>query len=222
MILLYIAILLFAVSMSIDALGVGTTYGLKNIKISFLPKCLMSVLSFLYSAAAMWLGGFLSELLPEQAGSVASGLMLGTIGIYTICGAVRSCRGKSEDTPQVAQSANSKRILHRFIKPLGISITIIKHPTAADFDHSRSIDWRESLYIGLALSFDAIGAGIGYSLGGDKNYLLPILIGGFQFLFLSLGCVLGRKINQIPRLNQKVLAFLPGIIMLGLAVTRFL
>ncbi len=219
---MYIAILLFAVSMSIDALGVGTTYGLKNIKISFLPKCLMSVLSFLYSAAAMRLGGFLAEFLPKQAGAFASGLMLGAIGIYTLCGAVRSCREKTEDTPHMAPPSGGARVLHRFIKPLGISVTIIKHPTAADFDGSRSIDWRESLYVGLALSFDAIGAGIGYSLNGEMCYLLPVLIGGFQFLFLSLGCAFGEKIKQNSRLNQKILAFLPGLIMLGLAITRFL
>lgn len=222
---MYIAALLFAISVSVDALGVGTTYGMKKIKIAFLPKCLMSVLSFLYSGAAVWMGGQLAHYLPERVGSLASGIMLGGIGIYTLLDAIRSSRRNiSEETPNKPQpqAQKNRRILHRFIKPLGISITIIKHPTAADFDRSRSIDWKESLYIGLALSFDAIGAGIGYSLGGESGYWLPVLIGGFQFLFLSLGCALGRKICKLPYLNSKILAFLPGIIMLGLAIMRFL
>lgn len=224
---MYIATLLFAISVSIDALGVGTTYGLKKIKIAFLPKFLMSALSFLYSGAAVWLGGCLSQYLPQKIGSLTSGIMLGGIGLYSLFDAIRSSRRDiSEETlalpqPQT-QTQKNRRILHRFIKPLGISITIVKHPTAADFDHSRSIDWKESLYIGLALSFDAIGAGIGYSLGGKSGYLLPVLIGGFQFLFLSLGCFLGRKVHQLPYLNSKTLSFLPGLIILGLAITRFL
>lgn len=222
---MYIATLLFAISVSIDALGVGTTYGLKKIKIAFLPKFLMSALSFLYSGAAVWLGGCLSQYLPQRIGSLTSGIMLGGIGLYSLLDAIRSsCRDITEETlvlPQ-PQTQKNRRILHRFIKPLGISITIVKHPTAADFDHSRSIDWKESLYIGLALSFDAIGAGIGYSLGGESGYLLPVLIGGFQFLFLSLGCFLGRKAHHLPFLKPKILAFLPGIIILGLAITRFL
>lgn len=219
---MYIAILLFAVSMSIDALGVGTTYGLKKIKIGVFPKLLMSLLSFLYSGTAMWLGGLFAEFLPKNIGSLASGLMLGGIGIYTFYNAIRSCYKKTNETIQKPQIPKKQRVLHRFIKPLGISVTIIKHPTAADFDHSRSIDWKESLYVGLALSFDAIGAGIGYSLNGETSWLLPVLVGLFQFLFLSIGCVLGKKINQLPWLNPKIPAFLPGIIMLGLAITRFM
>lgn len=220
---MYIMILLFAVSVSIDALGVGATYGLKKIKIGVFSKLLMSLLSFLYSGAAMWLGEFFSALLPKRVGTCVSGLMLGAIGIYTLCGAIRSCRRKNEPKmPTKVYPQKETRILHRFIKPLGISITIIKHPSAADFDCSRSIDWKESLYVGLALSFDAIGAGIGYSLGGGASWILPLCIGTFQLLFLSMGCRLGQKIGQSNRFNQKFLAFLPGIIMLSLAILRFL
>lgn len=39
--------LLLAISSSIDSLGIGITYGIRNIKISFLGKLILFTISFL-------------------------------------------------------------------------------------------------------------------------------------------------------------------------------
>lgn len=218
---MYLSIVLFAVSMSIDAFGAGSTYGIQKIKISFFPKLLMSLLAFASSAGAMLLGGTLSAVLPEWFGNMASAAMLGILGGSSVFSALLHPR-QAEPEPLEAykKALRPRKRFHCFWKWLGISITIIRHPSAADFDHSRSIDKKEALYVGLALSFDAIGAGIGYSLSGTVSWLLPVLTAVFQFLMLGFGSLLGRKMREIPFLNQKILSLLPGIIMLVLAVSK--
>lgn len=46
-VLMLINSLLLAISSSIDSLGIGITYGIRNIKISFLGKLILFTISFL-------------------------------------------------------------------------------------------------------------------------------------------------------------------------------
>ena len=52
------------------------------------------------------------------------------------------------------------------IASLGLVIQILRKPTVADFDKSGTISAGEALLLGIALSVDSFGAGIGASLLG--------------------------------------------------------
>ena len=64
---------------------------------------------------------------------------------------------------------------------------IIFHPTSSsDFDGSNSIDLKEAFSLGIALSIDSIGIGIGISSMGNNSFVFPILVAFFNSFFLAI------------------------------------
>lgn len=62
---MFINCLFLAVSSSIDSLGIGVTYGIKNTKISTFSKFILLFISFLVSLTSVFFGDFLSSVLPK-------------------------------------------------------------------------------------------------------------------------------------------------------------
>ena len=72
------------------------------------------------------------------------------------------------------------------IASLGLVIQILRKPTVADFDKSGTISAGEALLLGIALSVDSFGAGIGASLLGYAPAMMAILVAVMSSLFYLL------------------------------------
>ncbi len=216
--MLYIC--LTAISLTLDSFGVGVAYGLKKIKIGPGAKCAMCLISFLLALLSISVGQFLNTFLPTTIGQYISILLLLILGIYMIFSSFQENKNP-ELLPQKSREVNQK-VFNLFFEKLGLSITIIKYPQCGDFDHSNTIDIKEALYIGLALSLDALGAGIGLGISGQSGIFYALLVGIFQYFFITLGIWGGKKLHLSTKMNETVLAVLPGIILIGLAVYRLL
>ncbi len=205
--------------MSFDAFGVGTVYGLRQIKIPLSGKIIICFCSILYSAIALLVGKSLFHLLSPKSAELLGILILFSMGVWLI----RQALHKKIETPQFTSGESEKKTLCQIaIKSLGISIQVIRDPVRFDLDHSGSIDLRESTLLGLALSFDAIGVIIGSALVGFYNLLIPLVIGIFQFIFLYLGSIIGGKLINLCKINEKLLSLLPGVFLICLAILRIL
>ena len=65
------------------------------------------------------------------------------------------------------KAQSKEKIIFNFeIKSLGVVISILQKPTDVDFDKSGTINGVEALVLGIALSLDAFGAGIGAAMIG--------------------------------------------------------
>jgi putative sporulation protein YtaF len=106
------------------------------------------------------------------------------------------------------------------IKSLGITIHVFRDPIKFDIDQSGIIDITESLLLGFALSVDAIGAGIGSGLMGFHSIFIPGSIGICQLIFLYFGAYFGQKCALSLKFNEKLLALLPGTLLILLALIR--
>lgn len=213
-------IVLTAISLTLDSFGVGFAYGLKKIQIGLGSKFVMCLMSFLLALFSISVGQFLNTFLPENIGKYISILLLLLLGIYMIFSSFQESKNPEDDIRIPDHS--SQKIFNLFIEKLGISVTIIKYPQYGDFDHSNSIDLKEALYIGLALSLDALGAGVGLGISGQSGILYALLVGSFQFIFITFGIWGGKKINQNTKINETFLAVIPGILLIGLAIYRLL
>ncbi|GAA3320682.1 hypothetical protein GCM10020331_032680 [Ectobacillus funiculus] len=89
-----------------------------------------------------------------------------------------SSRQKKEEPP-----VEETTVWNLEIRSLGIVIQILRKPTMADFDKSGIISGIEALMLGLALSLDSFGAGIGASLLGFSPVLLAILVAVMSSIF---------------------------------------
>ncbi len=88
----------------------------------------------------------------------------------------------------------------------------------ADIDRSGNINGIEPLLIGLALSLDSFGAGIGVSMLGASPFITSVFVFGLTFLFLLCGVNIGKYFANIKGLKK--MSFLPGCILIFIGIWK--
>ncbi|MGI6777971.1 MAG: sporulation membrane protein YtaF [Acetivibrionales bacterium] len=212
-------IIILAISLSIDALGAGIIYGMRNIKIPFISEITICVFSIVYTSIALIAGKSLYNALSPLISRAIGVIILTAMGIWIVVQSL--LKEDINNRKSRAKAAKDRETLFKLvIKSLGITIQVIKNPARGDIDKSGIIDIKESLLLGLALSVDAIGVGIGSVLAGFRSALLPLMVGLFQLIFLYSGACLGKKFSSVGKANRKALSLLPGFILIFLAILR--
>lgn len=211
------SIIILAMSLSIDAFSAGLVYGLRQIKIPLSSKLLISLFSVIYTFFALLAGKGLSQIVPYSFSKLFGAAILTLMGVWII---IQTFIKK--ETPRLApiKPITSQTLLKIGIKSLGITIHIFKNPMEFDLDSSGVIDTAESLLLGLGLSLDAIGVGIGSALLGFHSLLIPLSVGLFQWFSITLGVLIGENCAQKFDFNQKWLGLIPGIILIIIAILR--
>ncbi|MGE5583192.1 MAG: sporulation membrane protein YtaF [Bacillota bacterium] len=212
---MFFSLIILAVSLSIDALGVGIVYGLKKVKIPFGSKVVICLFSIFYAGIALITGKSLALFLPPAAAKLTGISILGLMGLWIIIQALLKETDLTEN-----KGSTDQTLCKVVIKSLGITIQVIRNPMEFDIDKSGAIDAAESVLLGLALSVDAIGVGIGSALTGFYSPLIPFIIGLFQLIFLYAGTFLGEKITLKSKINKRALSLLPGFLLIFLALIR--
>ena len=128
------SVALLSVSLSIDAFGIGTSYGFRQISIPVLTKVIISIQSILITFLSLYLGNFLSELLPPFLSKSLGVMILILLGIWVIW----QSRPKEESTPK--KENTDTNIFTLLIKSWGITIQIVRTPQYCDLDSSSSIE----------------------------------------------------------------------------------
>jgi putative sporulation protein YtaF len=202
---------LLALAVSLDSFGAGLTYGMKSIKIPFRSIMIIAICSAVTFLLSMLLGFTLEQFITKKTGEVLGGLILLGIGVYSLWQVFLPEKENIEKEP--------KNIVLFEIKSLGIVIHILKKPVMADIDKSGSITGWEAVLLGIALSLDAFGAGIGAALIDLSPLLTTTSIAVMSALFLWGGMALGfyffNKTNWMKRLS-----ILPGILLIVMGLLR--
>ena len=206
-------VLIFAVALSIDALGIGLSYGIRKIKISVLAKAIICGISVLFTEVALLIGSAALYMLPAEVSRFIGSGMLVLLGLFIIFEAIFK-KEKNEER------CSKEKISSFSLKHIGITIKIIKDPVLCDFNKSANIDPLEAVYLGVALSIDSFGVGIGSAATGVNSIFIPIFVGAFQILFLCIGCFLGKKIYKNSRMDSKVFVLISGVLIIALAIVR--
>ena len=216
--------LVLAISSSIDSLGIGLTYGIKNTKISYLGKIVLFIISFSISVFSVWFGNLFSGIFSDFATKLIGNLLLIAMGIFICFQALHKDKKSPILTPLSSEliSDKNEKIYSFFIDFLGITIQIIKNPTSSDLDASNSIDSKEAFFLAFALSLDCLCIGVCGSMI-DINYVLfPLFISIFQLAFLSFGNILGKKLHQLSHLPDNIWSMISGTLLILIGIFRFL
>ena len=198
--------ILLAISTSIDSLGIGITYGIKNTLISFKGKLVIFFVSFLITLISLYFGSIIKSILPWYISDYLGSFIFIIIGILIFISALK------ED----------KKCVNENTKIFGITTKIIKDATSSDLDNSNKIDSKEALFLSIALSIDSICVGIGTGVIDINNYVFPVLIGSFQIFFLSIGTFLGKKIYKYLNIPNNIWSIISGILLIFLGVLKML
>lgn len=206
-------ILALAFSLSIDALGIGTSYGIRKIKIPIYATVIIAALAFLFTSVSIFFGTILLHFLPPSIAKLIGIFILILMGIWIIYQGLHD-KKEVKDT-----SKKDETIFNMIIKSLGITIKIIRTPEYCDMDKSSSIEPIEALYLGVALSVDSIGAGIGTAVLGLNTIAIPICVAVFQILFLHIGLTIGKKL-RIFNGESNIWVILSGSILILVGIIR--
>lgn len=117
--------LVLALSSSIDSLGIGITYGIKNTKISYRGKIVLFLLSFSISILAVWFGDMIKNIFSAFVAKLIGNMILIAMGIFVCFQAIH----KNEINTSIVKK--DEKIYSFFIDFLGITIKIIKNPTSS-------------------------------------------------------------------------------------------
>ncbi|MCP3741311.1 sporulation membrane protein YtaF [Rossellomorea sp. BNER] len=206
-----ISLLLLALAVSLDSFSTGLTYGLRKMGMPLKSICIISICSAGSLLLAMLLGQAIESFLSPTVADRIGGVILVGLGAFVLYQFFR---------PEKDVVPNDEKVLFNFeIKSIGLVINILKRPLAADFDRSGTITGIEAFMLGVALSLDAFGAGIGAALLGYSPLLLAVAVMIMSFLFIYGGLKIGKVCSHLKWIQR--VSFLPGILLILIGVLRF-
>jgi len=217
-----VSLLLLSFAVSLDGFGVGITYGVRKILIPVFSVFIISACSGLIILLSMMVGVAISEWMSPHGASAVGAVILIGIGLMALIQFIR--RNKQDNKEQrlidegsgtikgTAELAPDVPVLRIELKVFGFIIQILRTPSAADMDRSGTISAGEAFFLGMALSLDAFGAGIGAALVGFPPLLTAVLIAAASGLFLWSGTKVGFWASGWRWVKQ--MSILPGIILI--------
>lgn len=206
-----ISLLLLALAVSLDSFSVGFTYGLRKMKIPFKSIAIIAGCSAITLIIAMVFGHILERVFTATVAESIGGVILILLGAWILFQFFRPEKEK-EVLP------HEKTIINFEIKSLGIVINILKKPMSADFDHSGTITGIEALMLGLALSLDAFGAGVGAAMLGFSPIYLAGSVASMSLIFVYLGLTIGTLFSHNSWVQR--FSFLPGILLILIGIWK--
>ena len=205
-----ISLLLLAFAVSLDSFSVGFTYGLRNMKIPIKSIAVIATCSAVVLMAAMMIGHLIESFFsPDMAGKLGGAVLI-IIGGWILYQFFR------EDKTELL--CHEKIILNFEIKSLGIVINILRKPMTADFDRSGTINGIEAVMLGLALSLDAFGAGIGAAMLGFSPGYLALTAAFMSSIFVFAGMKMGSYFSGSGWMQR--FSFIPGILLIIIGVLK--
>lgn len=102
----------------------------------------------------------------------------------------------------------------------GLVIRILRSPSAADVDRSGSISAMEAVWLGIALSVDAFGAGLGAAMLGFQPLSTALAITLFSGMFLIAGMKAGFFLSAFR--FMKALGVLPALLLIMMGILKLL
>ncbi|AJS59573.1 sporulation membrane protein YtaF [Paenibacillus sp. IHBB 10380] len=198
-----VSLMLLAFALSLDSFGVGITYGLRKMKIPLLSIVIISMLSGVIIYLSMQVGVLLSHVVSETVASVVGATILIVMGSWSLVQLLlQKEKSVVADVPKqnsvVAEYDQAEEVLERpvfslEIRKFGLVIQILRTPSSADVDKSGSISGFEAMWLGIALSLDAFGAGLGAALLGFSPLWTAVVIAVFSGSFLVMGMKAGFR-----------------------------
>ncbi len=204
---------LLAFSLSIDALAVGISLGAGGIGVSRPARAAVFALAAAMAFLSMLAGNLLTVFFSPMAAQIIGGVVLLLIGLWMIASGLLKSTLKA--------TAGDAPLFEMAFRSLGITLRILRSPQSSDTDRSGMVELAEALPLGLALSIDMLGTGVGIGAMGVASPLLPLAVGGFQTLFLYIGEKTGARVaGQMAK--QGAASLIAGVILVFLSLIRLI
>ncbi|AGF55245.1 putative sporulation protein YtaF [Clostridium saccharoperbutylacetonicum] len=203
--------LLLVSSLCIDSFVASIAYGTSKIHIPHISKIIINLVCTITLACSLLIGSILKSFLPSNLPVILGFFLLMLLGIYRLF--------ESIFKSYISKYSRSDKPLTFKIFDFKFILQVYADEIKADFDNSKSLNIKESFYLGLALSLDSLAVGIGSSLCNVNYFEVLVLCFIIGLIAVSFGSFLGKKFAQKLNLN---LSWLSGALLILLAILRVL
>lgn len=168
-------VIAIGIASNLDNAGVGIAYGVRRIVISRAANFVIAIAS----AVATFLGGAIGNIIAQWV-SVFTAHLIGTVvmvgvGVWVLC-------------QPFIEKRTAKRALNTHLVT-----QILRSPEEADRDHSQSINSKEALLLGVALSMNALAGGFDAGIIGVPVFATAMVVGTFSYVLMAACTFIGRK-----------------------------
>jgi putative sporulation protein YtaF len=205
------SLLILAFALSLDSFSVGFTYGLRRMIMPLKSVLIIATCSAVSLLTAVSIGHGLAKILSPKITASLGGIILIVLGVCVLYQFFRP-----EKEKEVLKQ--EKTIVNFEIRSLGLAVNILKKPMSADFDQSGTITGIEAFMLGLALSFDSFGAGIGAAMLGYSPVYLAISVAVMSSLFVKFGIKSGSFFYRYDWIQK--FTFLPGVLLIIIGIFK--
>ena len=203
--------LLLVLSLCVDALVASFAYGTNKIKIPVISSIILTSVSTICLMISISLGSLIHGLINETLAHIICFIILFLLGFLRIFeGLLKSYLNKKS-----LSTHNIEVTLFNFKLVLNVYADV----TLADLDHSKSLNTKEALYLGTALSLDSLIVGFGAALAPISFLEVTLFSIVFNFLAIAVGAFIGGKCAEKLDID---LSWVSGIILIILALLKVL
>lgn len=167
-------ILTIGLASNLDNAGVGISYGIRNIHIPIKANLMIAVISSLASFIGGAFGNWLTQWIRPILAHLLGTIVMVTVGLWVLL------------QPLLKKKSNNDPTTNRLTE-------ILRDPEKADRDQSKSINFMESILLGIALSMNALAGGFDVGITQSNIIFAAIVMGVLSFLTISICCWIGRK-----------------------------
>ncbi|MCL6454524.1 MAG: manganese efflux pump [Alicyclobacillus sp.] len=197
-----LVVLAIAVASNLDNAGVGIAYGVRGVQISPLANTLIALISGL----ATWLSGVAGQIIVHyvsgRTASIIGGVVVVLVGLWVMTEPLRD------------------RVRKRSAAQGGLLGRILRDPTVADFDASKTISLSEASVLGVALSLNALAGGFDAGMAHIGVWQTACGVGIFSYVLLGLCAYAGRRFAA-ERLGSRA-TVLAGVLLILVGLHQFL
>ena len=197
---IYIETLLFSIAISFDSLVSFFGYGIEKIKVGFLQIIFIMFINTVFLAVGLFCGHYLSLLINDSIIKYISFSLLLMVGLFKLASDLLKLWLSKH------KGINNKTFLKICIDPIN-----------ADINKDKILSFKESLFIGIALSIDSLGVGLGLGVNKTNQYLIFIFSFIIGLVFSFIGYLIGKKVSSKTTLN---LSWLSGVLLILLAILK--
>lgn len=218
-----VSLCIVALAVSLDGFGVGVMYGLRKISIPLLSIVIISCSSGLIIYGSMLMGGYFSQFLSPVAASITGAVILILIGIWAVIQVAMSKNENADSSASAIRTASedsNQDLIKAPYRELPLVLQILRTPPEADRDRSGNISPSEAAVLGIALSLDAFGAGVGAAFIGLVPLLTAAVTAAASGTFIALGLRTGYLFSETRWFRK--LTILPGCILVLLGIIKLM
>ena len=206
----YVNLLSIVIAVSLDGFGVGITYGMRKIRITFGGLFMIMCCSGVIVLTSMTIGHIIQNIISPTITTMIGSFILIALGVFVFVSVALPTSTKKRKNRALL---TEKLRLHRLQ-------SVMSDPTQADKDKSGIISTSEAFILGTALALDAFAAGLGASMLGYNPIITALLIASMSGLFLSSGIKLGNLLSKNKTLAK--LPYLPPLFLITIGIYHLL